>query len=45
MPAILINDGYTLRGLQSEETLRTVIEDFLQYGEPKRLQLKLYWES
>jgi predicted DsbA family dithiol-disulfide isomerase len=45
VPAILINDGYTLRGLQSEETLRIVIEDFLQYGEPKRLQLKLYWES
>jgi predicted DsbA family dithiol-disulfide isomerase len=45
VPAILINDRYALRGLQSEETLRTVIEDFLQYGEPKRLQIKFYWES
>ncbi|MCQ4342625.1 MAG: DsbA family protein [Sulfolobaceae archaeon] len=45
VPAILLNEGYALRGLQSEETLSTVIEDFLQYGEPKRLRLKLYWES
>lgn len=45
VPAILLNEGYSLRGLQSEETLSTVIEDFLQYGEPKRLRLKLYWES
>ncbi len=45
VPAILVNDLYIMRGLQSEDALRTVIEDFLNYGEPKRVELKAYWES
>jgi predicted DsbA family dithiol-disulfide isomerase len=45
VPAILVNDLYIMRGLQSEDALRTVIEDFLKYGEPKRVELKAYWES
>ncbi len=45
VPALIFNDYYILRGLQSEETLRTVIEDFIKYGEPKRIELKAYWEQ
>jgi predicted DsbA family dithiol-disulfide isomerase len=45
VPAILVNDLYIMRGLQSEDVLKTVIEDFLKYGEPKRVELRAYWES
>ena len=45
VPALLINDLYVLRGLQTEETIRTVLEDIINYGEPKRIQLRAYWEE
>lgn len=45
VPALLINDKWLIRGLQSEEYLRKVIEDLEKNGEPKNVELKAYWEQ
>ncbi|NON63036.1 DsbA family protein, partial [Acidianus sp. RZ1] len=45
VPAILLNDMWLIRGVQNEEYYKTVIEDMLKYGEPKRIELKPYWEQ
>ena len=44
VPAILINDMWLIRGVQSEDFLRQAIEDILEHGEPKNVKLKAFWE-
>ncbi|BAB65839.1 DsbA family oxidoreductase [Sulfurisphaera tokodaii] len=44
VPAILINDVWLVRGVQSEDFLRQTIEDILEHGEPKNVKLKAFWE-
>ena len=44
VPAILINDMWLIRGVQSEDFLRKAIEDILEHGEPKNVKLKAFWE-
>lgn len=36
VPALLINEKWLIRGVQTEEYLKQVIDDVLHYGEPKR---------
>ncbi|AWR98280.1 thioredoxin domain-containing protein [Acidianus sulfidivorans JP7] len=45
VPAIVINDKWLIRGVQSEDYYRQVIEDLLKNGEPKKIELKAYWEQ
>ncbi|MEM0374266.1 MAG: DsbA family protein [Sulfolobaceae archaeon] len=45
VPAMIVNDYWLIRGVKDEEFLRNVIEDVIKYGEPKRVQLKAYWEK
>ncbi|MCY0859296.1 MAG: DsbA family protein [Sulfolobaceae archaeon] len=45
VPAILVNDYWLIRGVQSEDFLVTLFEDLIKYGEPRRVQLKAYWEA
>ncbi|MFP3064964.1 MAG: DsbA family protein [Sulfolobus sp.] len=44
VPAILVNDTWLIRGVQTEDFYRQVIEDILENGEPKNVKLKAYWE-
>lgn len=45
VPAVLINDKWLIRGVQSEEYYTEVIEDLLKNGRPTKVQLKAYWEE
>ncbi|ARM76045.1 DsbA family oxidoreductase [Acidianus manzaensis] len=45
VPAIVVNDKWLIRGVQSEDYYRQVIEDLLKNGEPKKIELKTYWEQ
>jgi predicted DsbA family dithiol-disulfide isomerase len=46
VPAVLINDKWLIRGVQTEDYYRQVIEDLLKNGgEPKTVNLKAYWEQ
>ncbi|AWS00183.1 DsbA family oxidoreductase [Metallosphaera hakonensis] len=45
VPALLVNEKWLIRGVQSEEYLKQVIDDVLTYGEPKKIELKAYWEQ
>ncbi|AGE71143.1 DsbA family oxidoreductase [Sulfolobus acidocaldarius] len=45
VPAILINDEWLVRGVQSEEYYRDVITDLLQNKQPTKVKLKAYWEK
>jgi predicted DsbA family dithiol-disulfide isomerase len=44
VPAILVNDTWLIRGVQTEDFYRQVIEDILENEEPKNVKLKAYWE-
>ncbi|MBP1357858.1 MAG: DsbA family protein [Sulfolobus sp.] len=44
VPAILINDTWLIRGVQPEDFLKKAIEDVLEHGEPKTVNLKAFWE-
>jgi len=44
VPALLINDKWLIRGVQSEEFLKQAIEEVAKYGEPRKVELKAYWE-
>jgi len=44
VPAILINDTWLIRGVQSEDFLKQAIKDILDHGEPKNVKLKAFWE-
>jgi predicted DsbA family dithiol-disulfide isomerase len=45
VPALLVNDYWLIRGVKDEDFLRKVIEDLLTYREPRRVELKAYWEK
>lgn len=45
VPAILVNEKWLIRGVQSEEYYKDVIEDLLKNGKPTKVQLKAYWEQ
>lgn len=45
VPAILVNDYWLVRGVQTEEYLHMLLEDLVKYNEPRRVQLKAYWEA
>jgi predicted DsbA family dithiol-disulfide isomerase len=45
VPALVINDKWLIRGLQTEDYLRKVIDDLVKNGEPKTVELKAYWEQ
>ncbi|WP_246263859.1 DsbA family oxidoreductase [Metallosphaera tengchongensis] len=45
VPALVVNDKWLIRGVQTEEFLKQVVDDIMEYGEPKKVELKAYWEQ